>query len=75
MLMLDFVFWMLAAYFILIGAYLIFFEWEFFLDPVILFDPQRGVTRTQQIESHWIFAGVWYTVLILTFLKIVPRRH
>jgi hypothetical protein len=76
MLMLDFVFWMLVTYFILIGAYLIFFEWQLLLDWESFVDLQyRTGIEAQQIRSRLIFAAIWYAVFIFTAIKTVPRRR
>jgi hypothetical protein len=76
MLLLDFVFWMLVSYFILIGAYLIFFEWQLVLDWKSFVDLQhRTGIEAQQIRSHLIFVAIWYAVLIFTAIKIVPWRR
>jgi curved DNA-binding protein CbpA len=55
----------LLAAFLMAGAYLIFVEWNaMFTSPL----------QVQEFSFQWTFAGIWYVVLIATFIKMIPRR-
>jgi hypothetical protein len=55
----------LLAAFLMAGAYLIFVEWSaMFTSPL----------HVQEFSSQWTFAGIWYVVLITTFIRMIPRR-
>jgi hypothetical protein len=76
MLLADFVFWMLVFYFLLIGAYLIFFEWQLVFNWVSLIDLQhKSGIEAQHIRLQLIFAAFWYAVLAFTVLKNFPKRR
>jgi curved DNA-binding protein CbpA len=56
----------LLAGFLMTGAYLILVEWKpMFTNPL----------QAQEFASQWMFAGIWYVVLIATFLRMIPRRR
>ena len=56
----------LLAAFLMTGAYLILVEWNaMFTNPL----------QAQEFSSQWTFAGIWYVVLIATFIRTIPRRR
>lgn len=76
MLLADFVFWMLVFYFLLIGAYLIFFEWQLVFDWFSFIDLQyKSGIEAQQIRLQLIFAAFWFAVLVFTLIKNTPKRR
>jgi curved DNA-binding protein CbpA len=56
----------LLAAFLMAGAYLILVEWNaMFTNPL----------QAHEFSSQWTFAGIWYIVLIATFIRMIPRRR
>jgi curved DNA-binding protein CbpA len=56
----------LLAAFLMAGAYLILVEWNaMFTNPL----------QAHEFSSQWTFAGIWYVVLVATFIRMIPRRR
>jgi hypothetical protein len=56
----------LLAAFLMVGAYLILVEWNaMFANPL----------QAHEYAFQWAFAGIWYVVLITTFIRVIPRRR
>jgi hypothetical protein len=58
-------FWSLVIGFVVIGAYLLLFEWRYmFQSPM----------QVQTFPSRWALAGVWLILFTLLSLKLIPPR-
>jgi hypothetical protein len=74
--MADFLFWMLVMYFLIIGAYLIFVEWELLHQSMLVIGAEQMLEfKSQELKFQWTFTAIWYFVLLLTLLKAVPTRR
>ena len=62
----DFFLWLSIVAFLVVGFYLIQFEWaHVFTEPY----------RMEEFKLQWILAGVWYIAFIITLVKMVPFRR
>ena len=52
--------------FLVVGAYLLHVEWDQLFHPSI---------QGQGFPVRWILAGIWYILLIITFLRMIPPRR
>jgi len=73
LILVDFFFGLLLVYFLMAGAYFILVEWELF--RFVLGPGGMPEFASQATRSQWMFAGIWYLVLIVTLFKAVPRRR